>query len=78
MTHFTLPQPGHVASDLRDAFAERLADLSVPLNDATLARLAGLLWNCTDVMPSGLCEDLELPAGSSYAQAARKLRRKRR
>ncbi len=33
MTHFTLPQPGHVGSDLRDAFAERLADLSVPLNE---------------------------------------------
>jgi len=36
--------------------------------------LIGQLWNCTDVMPSRACSSVELPQGSSYARAARKLR----
>ena len=31
----------------------------------------GQLWNCTDIMPSELCNELELPPGSKYAQGAR-------
>ena len=26
--------------------------------------LIGQLWNCTDIMPGGLCDDLELPRGA--------------
>jgi hypothetical protein len=36
--------------------------------------LLGQLWNCTDVMPSSLCDDLELPAGSTYAAGVRNLK----
>ena len=36
--------------------------------------ITGQLWNCTDIMPGTLCDDLELPRGSSYAKGARKLR----
>ena len=36
--------------------------------------LTGQLWNCTDIMPSLACEQLELPLGSTYARAARHLR----
>lgn len=28
--------------------------------------------NCTDVLSGGVCSDLEIPRGSTYAQAARK------
>lgn len=35
--------------------------------------LAGRLWNCTDTLPGSFCDDLELPRGSTYAQAARHL-----
>lgn len=36
--------------------------------------LLGQLWNCTDVLPGSCCADLEIPAGSSYAVAVRKLK----
>lgn len=36
--------------------------------------LIGQLWNCTDCLPGSICGDLDLPQGSSYATAVRKLR----
>ncbi len=36
--------------------------------------LLGQLWNCTDIMPSDLCQSLDLPPGSTYAQAVRRLK----
>jgi hypothetical protein len=36
--------------------------------------LLGQLHNCSDIMPSVLCCQLELPCGTTYARAARKLR----
>ena len=35
----------------------------------------GQLWNCTDIMPSILCDSLEFPQGSSYAQGVRRIRK---
>ena len=40
-----------------------------------IATVTGLLWNCTDVLPGEYCALLDLPQGSSYAQAARFVRR---
>ena len=40
----------------------------------TLRWLLGQLWNCSDILPGDKCDDLGLPSGSSYAQAARTLR----
>lgn len=37
--------------------------------------LLGQLWHCKDVMPSEYCEMLDLPRGSSFARAARRLKR---
>jgi hypothetical protein len=34
--------------------------------------LIGQLWNCTDIMPSNLCSNLDLPSGSTFAKGARK------
>lgn len=36
--------------------------------------LSGQLWNCTDILPALYCEDVGLPPGSTYAQAARNVR----
>jgi hypothetical protein len=36
--------------------------------------LTGKLWNDRGIMPSDLCNTIELPQGSSYARGARKLR----
>jgi hypothetical protein len=35
--------------------------------------LAGKMHLCTDIMPSGVCADLDLPPGSTFGRGARKL-----
>jgi hypothetical protein len=35
--------------------------------------ITGQLWNCSDVMPGLLCDDLELVRGSTYGRAAQLL-----
>lgn len=37
----------------------------------TLSKLLGKLWNCTDILPGGVCDDLGLRRGSTYAIAVR-------
>jgi hypothetical protein len=62
----------HASAHLRDAFLE-----AAELRDTDqLRRLAGMLWNCTDILPGTAAEyDFGLPAGSTYAQAPRQVRR---
>jgi hypothetical protein len=80
--------PGH----LRDAFCDLVEGQNsvadVFYDDRTRARLesmsadeqlwwlSGQLWKCTDVLPSGYCGDLDIPQGSTYAQAARIIRQR--
>jgi len=40
--------------------------------------LLGQLWNTTDALPSSVCNDLDIPQGSSYAQAVREISRYRK
>ena len=40
-----------------------------------LVWIAGKLWRCTDIMPSEPRDLLDMQAGSTYAQAARRIRR---
>ena len=35
--------------------------------------LLGQLWRCSDIMPGTLCDELDMPAGSTYARAAQQL-----
>jgi hypothetical protein len=44
--------------------------------DEQLRWLSGQLWNCTDILPGGVCSELDIRQGSTYAQAARLLRRR--
>ncbi len=75
--------PGHI----RDAFCELVeegeatvefygkhAHVDAMSADERLWWLSGQLWNCTDVLPGGVCGDLELSQRSTYAQAARLIR----
>ena len=71
---------GHAPSHLREAFeawvaADRPPAIEVGMDKTTVSarRLRGILWNCSDTMPSDLCAALDMPAGSSYAMAARQL-----
>ena len=72
----------HKAGHLREALQDYL-DADVPASEFTLDHdgqergldwLLGQLWNCTDVLPAGYCDQLDLPKGSTYAQAVRHLK----
>lgn len=60
---------GHAPGNLREEFQDAID------SDGEYKHLIGKLWNCTDCMPASLCEDLDLPQGSTYAQGVRKLKR---
>lgn len=82
----------HVPGHFRDAFVcliegkESVSDefyadktrahLEAMNADEQLRWLSGQLWNCTDILPGGVCSELDIRQGSTYAQAARLLRRR--
>jgi hypothetical protein len=66
---------GHAPGHLRDEFENLVfKDSDTDDQQGRLEPLCGLLWNCSDIMPSGLCGYLDLPPGSAYAQGARYLK----
>jgi len=71
---------GHAGGHLREPFVEWAETGEFPAEVTHNGRpldiesLTGLLWCCSDVMPSGTCAALDMPAGSTYAQGARKVR----
>lgn len=64
---------GHAPGHIRDQFSELIED-GAPYDPATVRALTGRLWNCTDILPAQLCTYLDLPTGSTYARASRRLR----
>ncbi len=75
---------GHAPGHIREAFIEGVdqsfvseftLDSEIEGQEGLTVRQAiGLVWNCTDIMPSTECSTLELPIGSTYAQGARRLK----
>ena len=63
---------GHAPGHIRNEF-ETLAEDHSAWSSLEMRRLIDLLWNCTDIMPSMLCAELDMPAGSTYAEGARSL-----
>jgi hypothetical protein len=62
----------HAPGAYGDAFSERIEEgAAIPPDDPVIASL----WNCTDIMPSHVCEDLELPPGSTYARGVQVLKK---
>ena len=60
--------------DVRDISSDTLVEGDHRGRELTWDRLLGLLWNCTDTVPKGCCEDLEFPQGSTYAQIAQSIK----
>lgn len=70
---------GHAPGHLRNAFLECLENWAkgqkTPERERlTFRELTGKLWNCTDIMPGSECDLLDIPTGSTFAQAARNVR----
>jgi hypothetical protein len=69
---------GHAPGLLRDAFAHLVETGTVSddlrAHGMTSGRVVGQLWNCTDIMPSWICDELNVPLGSTYARGARALK----
>jgi hypothetical protein len=77
-----LPKGGHAPRHLREAFLDlicaddgELSDEEIDGGRRDLHWLCGRLWNCNDILPGYACHTLFIPRGSSYAQAARMIRR---
>jgi hypothetical protein len=66
-----LPVSGHGPESLRVALQDAVYDE----DNKALWRLTGKLWNCSDTMPGEVCEQAQMPRGSTYAQFARQFRR---
>ncbi len=65
-----------MSGDVRRSFTEWVED-GIDPGPGGIQGLIGALWDCTDILPGRCCDELELPAGSTYAQAVRSLHRKR-
>ncbi len=67
--------PGHLRNALNEWIDEGAEGDTVTIDDEArpLKWLLGQLWNCSDILPGSDCDALNLPTGSTYAIAARKL-----
>ena len=65
----------HCSEHTREQFHTLLIDLYVDHVSPTdaHAQIAGRLWRCSDMLPGDDREILDMPRGSSYAQAARQV-----
>lgn len=72
----------HATNHLRDALIAaseaRTLPQTIELDGVRVptARVCGRLWNCTDIFPRRAAEALGLPAGASYAVAARSVKQR--
>ena len=68
----------HAPSHLREQFQEWLdsyePDRLHEIDIRPVASLLDALAGCTDVLPADYCDQLEIPKGSSYAQAVEEVR----
>lgn len=69
---FNPSRGGHAPGHLRDELVEIIE--TGGRSPERMQRITGLLWNCTDCLPGDNCEELDIPRGSTYAAAARKIR----
>jgi len=67
----TLVEEENVFKKADDLLSESVQEIFFDETPRTVGWLLGQLWNCTDIMPSGLCGDLGLLYGSTYAMGVR-------
>ena len=80
----TLPRGGHAPGYLREAFTHwveaggQAATGPFGFNEEqrSIHWLIGKLWNTTDTVPNTVCDELDIPSSSSYAQAVRSVSRR--
>jgi hypothetical protein len=60
-------------SDCKDAFANAIHFAVYHDGEWPCVHLLSRLENCSDVMPGDLCSDLDVPAGSTFADGVRKV-----
>lgn len=80
---------GHAPGDVRDAFVEAIdafADwpdgapeptVEIREQDVPISAVCGMLWNCSDTLPSllrSVLEDVGIERCGSYASAARQMK----
>ena len=65
------PAKGSVPASVRNAFLDLINDET---EGQAACDLAAQLLDCTDELPFEYCEILELPQGTTFAQAARHIR----
>lgn len=58
----------YASNDLRNAFTETVEE-RLPVDQAVISQLT----ECMDIMPRTICDELDLPAGSNYADGAKAL-----
>jgi hypothetical protein len=82
---YTPAQGGHAPGNVRDAFLAAInafekwregPEPTVELEGGAvpISQVCGLLWNCTDQMPSGSWGRMDEPDGRTYAMGARVLK----
>ena len=71
----------HSTGQLRDAFRDWIesgmnADKPIVIDEEArpLSWLIENLWNCSDILPSNCCNELDIRRGSTYGQAVRNFR----
>ena len=66
----------HCSEDIREEFQTVLRHLYIDGKRPTFneRKIAGRVWKCTDILPGDDCEILDIPRGSTYAQAVRKMK----
>lgn len=65
------PSRGPAPAHLRNAFIDLIEDEA---HGESACQLAAQLMTCVDPLPFEYCEMLDLPVGSTFAQAAHKVR----
>ena len=75
----TILKAGHAPGDLRDAFHDLVEQSPTHVEfrgeQVRARRLCGLLWNCTDILPRWIGDELDIPQAATYAVAAREVAR---
>ena len=76
--HYKPARGGHAPGYLREAFEEWVGDgadgetCEYDGQTVSVSWICGMLWNCTDIMPSEMCGELDMLPGSTYAMGVRK------
>jgi hypothetical protein len=65
----------HVSDDVREEFCQ-VVDSARPNTYPFTEALLTKVQDCTDTLPAGVCDRLDIGDGSSYADAVRKIRSK--